>query len=252
MSRSVRHHIPSNTVANMDLLHALVAQRDASVMLWSKRADSVFLYRPCVALRPSNPTFKKTLQKSPTLTKRPCDPLLARSNTRNTPGMNDTQTLDLRVQLKIVASLRQTQYATDWRGIGASDKSVFTALRRTLLFVWENRVTAMQLIGELCDKSIAIMDRALVDHETNTHDPGFEASVQNPRDAVFQNAQFCRTWAACLRAAIGTPDMGLMTQYVVYSGDTRTLATLDGIVERMRAAVNRAEALFPDVAPALL
>lgn len=161
--------------------------------------------------------------------------------------MDDTRVRDVHVKLRIVASLRQNHYASDWNGITIQEKGFWTSVRRTVLTWWENKSAAMNHLHHLCEDANSILSRAIADHVAHKKEANFEERVRNPRSRAHKNANFIKDWASDMSEAIGTREQGMATQYVLYAGDIPTTSELDGIVSKMCAGVECARTFFPDV-----
>lgn len=161
--------------------------------------------------------------------------------------MDDTRVDDVHVKLRIVASLRQNHYASDWNGIAVHEKGLWTSVRRTVLGWWENKIAAMSHLQQLSEDANSILSRAIADHVANKKEPNFEERVKNPRSRVHKNANFIKNWATDMSEAIGTREQGMATQYVVYAGDIPTTSKLDGIMSKMCGGVECARTFFPEV-----
>jgi hypothetical protein len=163
--------------------------------------------------------------------------------------MDDTRVDDVHVKLRIVASLRQNHYASDWNGIAVHEKGLWTSVRRTVLGWWENKIAAMSHLQQLCEDANNILSRAIADHIAHKKEPNFEKRVKDPRSRVHKNANFIKNWATDMSEAIGTREQGMATQYVVYAGDIPTISKLDGIIAKMCNGVECARTFFPADVP---
>lgn len=166
--------------------------------------------------------------------------------------MDDTSLRSIDINLRVVASLQQSQYATDWNGIGIQEKGFFTSLRRTVLSAWENRDAAMTHLEKLVGDAIVILNKALREHTEAKKTQGFAERVKDPNTRAFRNVRFIHEWINQLVRAIGTRERGIATQYIVYASSIECTSRIDQIVALVEDAVLRTRALFPESTPSLL